>query len=308
MDKPIFSIITPSNNRPNLLKRCIESVLSQSFGNFEQIIVDDANDTKSADLVAGIDDKRLRYIAHKKQSGAGAAYNTGIKMAIGSFICFLDDDDEYLPGILEKIHQLFKDSGNNLGFVWTGIRRVQDTENGEQLLLNTTWPQKFSTMEQGLLAATGIGNGFGVCVRKSCIDEIGLYDETLKVGQDTDFMIRLAKKYNFQTVPEILVKIHIHVGAQLTSVKNNSVRKECYERIIERHFEFLSKYWKVIYAHNLAFANLSYSEKKKKKSRKIFWALIRKFPFKWIQYADFFCFELFGTDYHSWDKRRKQKK
>ena len=307
MIKPVFSIITPTNNRPTLLKRCIESVVTQSFDDFEQIVVDDANNPETAKVVAALQDKRIRYYVHEQPCGASAAYNTGIKMAKGSFICFLDDDDEYLPGILEKINQLFKDTGNSLGFVWTGITRVRDTDNGEKVLLKKAWPRKFKTIEEGLMVATGIGNGFGVCVRKICIDEIGLYDETLMVSADTDSMIRLAKKFEFRTVPEVLVKIHHHGNTQLTSKKNHNVRWECYGRIMERHFDFLSRYGKVFHAHSKAYAGLSYFVKKKKTGRKTLWTLIRKHPFKWIHYADFICFELFEKHFYQWKRERKRK-
>jgi len=75
---PVFSIITPANNRPLLLKRAIESVINQSFLNWEQIIVDDANDSETAELVAKINDPRLKYLIHKTPKGAAGAYKAPV--------------------------------------------------------------------------------------------------------------------------------------------------------------------------------------------------------------------------------------
>ena len=305
---PHFSIITPTNKRPDLLKRCIESVQNQSFKNYEHIIIDDANDNETTKVIKSIQDKRIKYFKHQQPSGAAAAYNTGIKMSHGEFICFLDDDDEYLPGILEKTNQIFKDTGNSLGFIWTGVIRVKDSEEGEMVLLKKTWPKIFETKEEGLTVATGIGNGFGVCVRKNCIDEIGLFDESLIVSSDTDFMIRLAEKYEFQTIPEILVKIHHHGPSQLTNEKNTLLRWQSYTIIMERHAHFLSKHWKLIHSHSKAYASHSYFLKKRKAGRKILLNLIKTYPNKWIHYADLVSFEIVGMDYKKWNRIRKTKK
>ncbi len=306
MTKPIFTIVTPTNKRPDLLRRAINSVLSQSFNDFEQIIVDDANDPATARMVAEFNNEKLRYYAHEKQRGAAGAYNTGMKLARGRFINFLDDDDEYFPGILEKILQTFTSSKNEIGFVWTGITRVKDTEKGEETLITQVWSAKFETRENGLMVSTAIGNGFGLSIRKECIDEIGYYDESLMIGEDTDFMIRLSARYDFLTVPEVMVKIHHHGDTQLTSEKYFETRWQCYMQIIERHFDFLSKHWAAFYIHSKAYANLSYTLKKKKAGRKTLWALIRKFPFKWIVYVDFVCYELFGLDYKTWRAAKKK--
>jgi len=301
---PIFTIITPTNLRPLLLKRTIKSVLSQSFQDFEQIIVDDASDAETAQVVAAMGDPRLRYIAHETSRGAAAAYNTGMKNARGQYINFLDDDDEYLPGILEKIRQTFLSATNNPGFVWTGITRVRDLPEGEETIRTQVWPADFDSRESGLMVSTAIGNGFGVSMKKECIDELGYYDETLTVGEDTEYLIKLSKQYNFRTVPEVLVKIHHHGSTQLTHQKYVGIKQACYGRIIARHFDFLSEYFGVINMHNLVYAGLCYELKKKKAGRKAMMRIIKKFPGKRILYADLICYELFGKNYKQWKENK----
>jgi glycosyltransferase involved in cell wall biosynthesis len=299
MKVPEFSIITPTKHRPELLRRAINSVLSQSFVNFEQIIIDDANDPDTERIVVGFKDERIKYVSHEKPSGAGAAYNTGMSYAKGRFINFLDDDDEYLPEILQKIHDSFENSSGNPGFIWTGITRVRDAENGEEHIITQVWPAEFSTKEDGLTISTAIGNGYGFSIKRECIDEIGEYDQTLTTGQDTDFLIRLSKIFEFRTIPEVMVKIHHHGKTQLTDLSRTELRWKCYGQIMERHFDFLARYFKVIHIHSLAYLMLCYQVNRKNAGRKFMWKIIKKYPFKKLLYQDFLSYEFYGTDYIS---------
>ncbi|HEX2968898.1 MAG TPA: glycosyltransferase family A protein, partial [Bacteroidales bacterium] len=150
--------------------RNINSVRRQTYGNYEHIIVDDGNDPATARIVQDFCDERLILLTHKMPRGAAASYNSGIKKSRGEFITFLDDDDEYLPEFLEKMDRQYRIAPSDIGFIWSGIERVCDLENGqEQILRKFIWPAVFSDPESGLALATSIGNGFGVCVRKKCI-------------------------------------------------------------------------------------------------------------------------------------------
>jgi glycosyltransferase involved in cell wall biosynthesis len=299
---PVFSIITPTNNRPQLLIRAIESVLSQSFVNFEQIIVDDANNPEIESLVNSFKDKRLQYVSLEIPSGAGAAYNIGMKFAKGRFLNFLDDDDEYLPGILQKIYHAFETSPGNPGFIFTGITRVRDTEDGEEPIITQVWPADFETKEDGLTISTSIGNGYGFSIKRECIDAIGEYDTSLTTGQDTDFLIRLSKKFTFRTVPEVLVKIHHHHKNRLSDLAATTLRWNCYRTIMDRHFDFLSGHFKVIHIHSIAYLTLCYLLKNKNAGRKFMWKIVKKHPFKKILYQDLWCYELYGKDYQSYKR------
>jgi glycosyltransferase involved in cell wall biosynthesis len=296
LDKPAFSIITPTYRRPLLLKRAIISVINQTFGDYEHIIIDDANDPETELLVKGFGDKRIIFHQHKSPRGAAGGYNTGIKLSCGNFILFLDDDDEYLPPFLDKMYYHFSHSDPKVGFVWAGISRIRDTDSGEILINSKVWPSRFSEKETGLVEATAIGNNVGLCVRKRCIDTIGLYDESIIMGHDTDFLFRLAKKFDFETIPEILVKIHFHGYSQLTNEKNNLVRLELLEKILKKHQDILKEFPKLYHVHYRAVANLCYSLKLKQKGRKTLVSIIKNTPFNILYFIDILTYELFGKD------------
>ncbi|KPA10797.1 Glycosyl transferase, family 2 domain protein [Candidatus Magnetomorum sp. HK-1] len=255
MIKPKFSIITPTYNRNILLKRAITSVLNQSFENFEHIIVNDASTNDLSEIIKSYHDDRIIYIQHEMNMGVSAAYNTGMKAAKGSFICFLDDDDEYFPLFLERINSFFESAEKKIGFVWTGIQYVKNTAQGEIVVhekINPAW----TTKEQAYIAATTIGNGHGLCIRSSCIEKIGLYDETFKVCVDTEFMFRLAKKFDFSVLSQVLVKIHQHDEGQLTDIKYYHDRAAMFKRILKRNKAFIEQYQGLYEIHTKHLTNL----------------------------------------------------
>jgi glycosyltransferase involved in cell wall biosynthesis len=308
LTQPAFSIITPTARRPLLLERNINSVKNQTYTDYEHIIIDDVTDKETDDLIKRISDKKIIFLQHETPRGAAGGYNSGIKIAKGRFILFLDDDDEYLPCFLEKMYERFSACNDNVGFIWTGISRILDTDEGEKLLFSRIWPDRFPTREEGLVNATSIGNGFGVCVRKSCIDSIGLYDETLMIGEDTDFLFRLVKQYDFETIPEVLVKIHQHGPSQLTDKKNYLVRLELREKILERYLDLLYEYPNLYYIHYKVVADFCYILKLKKKGRRTMKSIIKNTPFRLLNFIDFFFYEFSGKDMLSFYRDSRLKR
>ena len=294
--KPVFSIITPTNKRPLLLKRTIDSVISQTFKDFEHIIIDDASDPETVRVINEYDDPRIVLLQHSTPKGAAGGYNTGIKIAQGNFILFLDDDDEYLPCLLEKMYHHFSKADQKIGFLWTGISKIADTDSGEYLLGTKVWPAKFPSKEKGLIAATSIGNGYGVCIRKECVEEVGFYDETISTGQDTDYLFRLARLYDFECISEVLVKIHQHGYSQLSGTKNDLVRLGFREKILEKNMDLLTLYPKLYNIHYNVVARLCYSLKMKNKGRKTMFSIIKTNPLNLLNYADLLLYELTGKD------------
>lgn len=99
-EKPLVSVIIPTYNRAQLVRRAIESVLQQTYDHLEMIVVDDASKDNTQEVINGISDLRLRYIRHQTNLGGAISRNTGIDAATGEYLAFLDSDDVWLP---EKI-------------------------------------------------------------------------------------------------------------------------------------------------------------------------------------------------------------
>src|ERR1035437_3389515 len=104
MNNPVFSIILPTFNRAHMLSKAIESVLSQSFVNWELLIVDDGSTDNTALLVSNYTDVRIQYIYQQNQERS-AARNNGIVKAKGQYICFLDSDDYFREDHLFRFYE-----------------------------------------------------------------------------------------------------------------------------------------------------------------------------------------------------------
>lgn len=301
---PDFSIITPTFRRPVLLRRAINSVKNQTFRNYEHIIIDDANDGNTGKIIDEFSDERIIFKQHDSRKGAAGAYNTGMKMANGRFIMFLDDDDEYMPTILEDISNIFFKADLNVGFLWTGIIMVLDTDERETNLYTRIWPSNFKSIEEKLIMATTIGNGYGLCIRRECVNEIGTYDESFTMGHDADFMFRLVSLFDFITIPKALVKIHQHDLSQLTGINNDPERLEMRKRILIKHENLLNKYRGLHNVHYKHVAELYYSIGKSIEGRRIMLNIISKRPFYSRFLLDFLLLETSGRNASSiyWSK------
>ena len=109
--KPEISVIIPLYNKENIINQCVDSILSQSFENFELIIVNDGSTDNSLEIVKSIHDDRIRII-EQKNGGPSKARNTGVKKANGDWIYFIDADDEMLSGTLNHFIRLINNNPN----------------------------------------------------------------------------------------------------------------------------------------------------------------------------------------------------
>jgi glycosyltransferase involved in cell wall biosynthesis len=103
--RPFFSIVMPVYNRAALVGRALRSCLSQSFADFEIVVVDDGSSDASVEVIRSFDDPRIRLIVHERNRGRCPARNSGMAVARGQWFVFFDSDDELLAGALQTIHE-----------------------------------------------------------------------------------------------------------------------------------------------------------------------------------------------------------
>lgn len=214
---PKTSIIIPTYQRPQQLRKAIESVLAQSFKDFELIVVDDASNDETEGVVRTFDDDRIIYMCHSSNRGGGAARNTGLKSAGGEYIAFLDDDDEWLPSKLAKQMEILEHSDPMVGGVYAGYFKVR---YGTEEVMKVTVPTKRGNIYQELLSQNCIGSTSLVLLKKECFQEIGMFDESLPSFQDYDLWIRISQKFNFEYVGEPLLKYYVHEKKVWNSPEN----------------------------------------------------------------------------------------
>jgi glycosyltransferase involved in cell wall biosynthesis len=226
------SVIIPTYNHAHYIGRAINSVLNQTYRDFELIVVDDASTDQTQRILEQMNDKRIKIIRHENNKGAPAARNTGIKASEGEFIGFLDDDDEWLPKKLEKQLRVFQTSVNDVGLVYTGFYFASG-KNGS--LLSQITPTLKGSIYPDLLRRN-IPAGNTSLIRKHCFARCGLYDETLPSCQDWDMWIRISKFYKFDFVSEALSNVYVH-GRQISTNLNAKIVAR--EKLITKYHEDL---------------------------------------------------------------------
>ena len=186
--RPMVSIVVPTYNRSRQVCRAIDSVLTQSYRNYELIIVDDGSSDTTATRLSEYKD-RIHVIRQANQ-GVSAARNTGIRAAIGEFIALLDSDDQWLPQKLSRQIDFFID---NPGAVICQTEEIW-VRNG--LRVN---PKKRHKKYSGMIFEKTLPlclvSPSAVMIRKSLFDAVGLFDESLPACEDYDLWLRICWKY-----------------------------------------------------------------------------------------------------------------
>ncbi len=208
---PFVSVILPTYNRSAFVGRAIDSVLSQSYTDFELIVVDDGSTDDTPALLA-------RYgnfikVIRQKNQGVSAARNSGIRAAAGSVIALLDSDDYWLPKKLEEQVAFFQSHPDAL------ICQTEEIwiRNGKRVN-----PKKRHQKQSGMIFEKSLPlclvSPSAVMIRKSLIDEVGLFDETLPACEDYDLWLRIAWKYPVYLIETPLIVKQGGHGDQLSSM------------------------------------------------------------------------------------------
>lgn len=223
---PFFSVIIPVYNKEKFIEKTLESVLNQTFTDFEVIVINDCSTDGSLEKVRKFIFENLKIIQHDKNRGLSATRNTGIKNSNGVVMAFLDADDTWDSGYLEKIHSL------HIEFPEAKLLATNYTDVIDQNVMIT--PKNFYIpLENDIIVedffkincSKPIYFPGSFCVFKSVFETIGLYDEAITFAEDVDFNIRANSKYKLAYSPKSFVKYTQFSENQITnsSFKNKVI-------------------------------------------------------------------------------------
>ncbi|CUQ67235.1 glycosyltransferase [Candidatus Nitrospira inopinata] len=216
LGQPTVSVIVPTCNRPDRLRETLQSVLAQSYRDFEIIVVNDGNVDVSSVIGALNTDDRITLIKHDRNRGLAAARNTGIRVARGKYIAYLDDDDRYLPDHLETLVTVLE-KGQCKAAYSDAWRVHEQYEEGRYVEVGRDVPYSQDFSFPHLL----VMNYFPVlCVmhERSCLEEVGFFDESLFAHEDWDLWIRMAEKFPFIHVKKVTAEFTWRTdGSSMTS-------------------------------------------------------------------------------------------
>ena len=202
---PRVSVIVTTHNRATLLPRAIRSILEQTYNDYEIVIVDDASSDSTQDVIASFSDSRVRFQRREQSGGASAARNTGVRVARGQYLAFLDDDDEWLPTKIERQVAILESSSPRVALVYGWVDVVDDfTGAVSPLARNVMEGDVFDS----LVAMRTPGPTSVLMVRTSVAREIDGFDESLPRHNDIDFICRISRHYQVALLPEVVLLHH----------------------------------------------------------------------------------------------------
>ncbi len=208
MPPTVSAIITTYNYAP-FIAGAIESVLQQTHRPDEIIVVDDGSTDDTAAIVAAYAEVGVRYIYQANQ-GAGAARNSGLRAGQGEFVAFLDADDRWLPDKLARQLDHFAQHPT-VGLVTGGEWQVY--ASGQAPVRLDRAPVGAANIYPRILVENSIGNPSLTLIRRACFEQVGTFDEGLRLGQDWEMWIRLARAFPIGVVDAPLITFTQHNGS-----------------------------------------------------------------------------------------------
>ena len=236
---PKVSVVTPAYNAENTIAESIQSVINQTFSDFDMIIIDDGSTDRTAEIIKSIEDSRIRYI-YQDNAERAAARNLGIQNAKGRYIAFLDADDFWVEDKLEKQITLFR-KNPELGLVYSDLYLFDD--QSKEIITkysNIRKLYKGRVALREMLTENFIQSPTPI-VRREVFEQVGNFDVCLVPREDIEMWVRIVARYPIDYVNKPLAMYRIH--------KNSTTWKNKPELLFDRTIKMLDK------IHNLNYVN-----------------------------------------------------
>ena len=292
MTKKKVSVIIPTYNRARVLKRSIQSVLDQTYQDFEIIVVDDGSNDNTKDVVNSFNNDKIRYIRHEENRGPGAARNTGIELAESDYIAFQDSDDEWLQWKLEKQMQCFEASSPQVGVVYTGLWRVR---GNKKFYIPSHRIAKKEGDIYNIICKGNFVDLPGTVVKKECFRKAGMFDEGLPQFEDWELWIRISRYYQFKYLNEPLIMSYHTPGS--VNEQGFLAEAEATRLILEKHIEEFERDKKLLAQYRYVIGNLLCQSESIAEGR-MFLFKAAKLNFS-PGYVASLCASLFGANFYS---------
>ncbi len=189
---PQFSVVIPTYNRSREVQRAIESVLRQTLGDFEVLVMDDGSSDDTKDAVARYEDSRVRYVWEENSGGPARPRNRGVALATGEWVCFLDADDWWQPSKLEACASRI---GPAVDVLYHDMTIVTDVSTLRVRGSVGSWQVVSPVFEHLLMGGNALATS-SVVARRSLLSAVGGFDESRRMiaAEDYNLWLRLAKR------------------------------------------------------------------------------------------------------------------
>lgn len=211
---PSVSVIIPAFNSEATLARAINSVLLQQYPALEIVVADDGSTDATRDVAAGFG-SAVRVVS-QSNAGPASARNLGIRASSGEYIAFLDSDDEWLPGRISKCIEPMRQE-KSVGMTWCWS--IQKSTDGRERIRNLRSPSHNKLHR--LLWPSPLQCTPATTCRRSVLERVGVFDESLGSREDKDLWIRIGEQFDSVEIPEPLVVVHERPDSYVSSNQYN---------------------------------------------------------------------------------------
>lgn len=303
---PIFSVIIPAYNSEKFIGETIESVLAQTFTDFELIIVNDGSKDKTGDIIAKFkkNDSRVKILTTLNSGIPAIAANVGINTAKGKYIAFLDHDDLWKKNKLETCYGLFL-SNPEIGFIANDVEIFSEST---QLTAKSGAPVEINKLSTENILSGNYFNTFSMlAVKRDVFDKIGFLDTNLLVFADYEMIIRMTScniPHIFLSEPLVTYRVHPNNTSAIN--KSGNRRVEDLKYIINKHKTIFSEHKKSLSVIFHAIARLQLYLGNKKESILYFKKAVACDKYNPMAYARLLL-SYFGDKYYSFSNTLKNK-
>lgn len=215
------SVVIPTYNRGYIIAEALRSVLSQTYGEFEVLVIDDGSTDETVKIIQRFSDPRIRYIRHERNAGCAAGYNSGLRESRGELISFLDSDDLWKPDKLD-CNVAFLDSHPEAQAVFSDLEKLDGTTHitsfmrgtrvFSKLLANASYPEGITLPQRFmylcLLQEVPVKTPT-VMIRREAVQETGKFNEASPSGNDWEFFLRMSRFGRFGYIDRPLVVVRV---------------------------------------------------------------------------------------------------
>lgn len=214
-----FSIIIPTYNRAVFLPKAIESVLSQTYTDWELIIVDDGSTDNTKDVVSQYSDSRIRYI-YQDNAERSAARNNGIARANGYYVCFMDSDNYMKPDRLEKL-STYIEKENKLACYYTGIEYINELTGCGNIKEGHSYPfpMDVNLLIQDIIATPQICCAIEILRRHQ-------FNPVLSIGEDMELLFRITDEFPLVYLPNQVTMVEVEHEGRSVAMHSKASEKQ----------------------------------------------------------------------------------
>ena len=233
---PKLSVIMPVYNGGLFLGLAVESILKQTWIDFELIIIDDGSTDRSADVIRSFRDQRIVLIDRMKNEGVVVSANQGLKLARGQYIARMDQDDISVVHRFERQVE-FLDAHPSVGLVGSSYVLIDDQG---KVLRRRELKTRDADIKKALWEEHQFCHG-AVMYRKACLDQVGLYRDRVRYAEDYDLFFRIAEKWEVANISEPLYQLRMNLQSISSVNRFEQIRHAELVKILARQRQNASK-------------------------------------------------------------------